>query len=167
MIFRLSKKLAKKLKEGDLPSLPLDEHPYADWSAHLFTADRTQYVIVTNTRSLYSVVMYGRGITDGSLLIDRAMSNIREFMEYDGLPFIYQRWVAPASGTVRFGKALNRSVTGSMNDLVHHAKFWLIEREASPHDVGFQLNEIPMGAHEYQHAREVFKRLAAEGRQVR
>ena len=37
MIFRLSQKLAKKLKEGSLPSLPLDENPYADWSAHLFT----------------------------------------------------------------------------------------------------------------------------------
>lgn len=46
MIFRLSRKLAAKLKEGSLPSLPLDENPYADWSAHLFTADRTQYIII-------------------------------------------------------------------------------------------------------------------------
>ena len=58
MILRLSQKLAKKLKEGTLTSLPLDENHYADWSAHLFTADRTQYIIVTNTQSLYSVVMY-------------------------------------------------------------------------------------------------------------
>jgi hypothetical protein len=48
MIFRLSQKLAKKLKEGTLPPLPLDENPYADWSAHLFTADRTQYILLTN-----------------------------------------------------------------------------------------------------------------------
>jgi hypothetical protein len=60
MVFRLSQKLGKKLKEGTLPSLPPDENPYADWSAHLFTADRTQYIIVTNTKSLYSVVMFGR-----------------------------------------------------------------------------------------------------------
>lgn len=46
MIFRLSQRLAAKLKEGSLPSLPLDENPYADWSAHLFTADRTQYIII-------------------------------------------------------------------------------------------------------------------------
>jgi len=56
MIFRLSQKLATKLKEGSLPEVPLDENPYADWSAHLFTADRAQYIIVTNTRALYSVV---------------------------------------------------------------------------------------------------------------
>lgn len=60
MIFRLSQKLATKLKEGNLPTVPLDSNPYADWSAHLFTADRTQYIIVTNTKALYSVVMYGK-----------------------------------------------------------------------------------------------------------
>ena len=113
MIFRLSQTFAKKLKEGPLPSLPLDENPYADWSANLFTADRTQYIIMANTRSLYSVVLYGRGITDGSEFIDRALSNLREFMEADGQAFVYQRFVASASGSVRFGKALNRSVTGS------------------------------------------------------
>jgi hypothetical protein len=33
--------------------MPLDENPYADWSCHLFTADRTQYIILSNTASLY------------------------------------------------------------------------------------------------------------------
>ena len=84
MIFRLSQSLAKKLKEGTLPSVPLDENPYADWSAHLFTADRTQYIIVTNTRALYSVVMYAKGITDYSEFISRSLSTLREFMEDDG-----------------------------------------------------------------------------------
>ena len=111
MIFRLSQPLAKKLKEGTLPSVPLDDNPYADWSAHLFTADRTQYIIVANTRSFYSVVMYGKGITDYSEFIDRAVSNLREFMEADGQAFIYQRFVAPSSGSVQFAKALDRSVT--------------------------------------------------------
>ncbi len=160
MIFRLSQKLANKLKEGTLPSLPLDKNPYADWSARLFTADRTQYVILTNTKSLYSAVMYGRGITDGGLFIDRALRCIREFMEDDGQAFVYHRFIAPASEQVRFGKALNRSVTGSMNDLVYHAKTWLTEGDLSPHDAGFRLNEIPMSPFGYQNPREVFKELA-------
>jgi hypothetical protein len=102
MIFRLSQKLAKKLKQSTLPSLILDENPYTDWSAHLFTADRTQYIIVMNTRSLYSVVMYGKGITDDSRFIDRALSNIREFMEDDGQAFVYRSFIAPASGKISF-----------------------------------------------------------------
>ena len=163
MIIRLSQKLAKKLKLGTLPSLPPDENPYADWSAHLFTADRTQYIILTNTQSLYSVVMYGKGIADDSRFIGRALDNIREFMEGDGQAFAYQRFIAPAGGSVRFAKALNRSVTGSMNDMIYHAQMWLTEGGLSPHDTGFKLNEMPMSAlgkpRGYQQPREAFKAL--------
>ena len=52
MIFRLSQKLNGKLKAGSVPTLPLDLNPFADWSAKLFLADRTQYVLLTNTTSL-------------------------------------------------------------------------------------------------------------------
>ena len=38
MIFRLSQKLNAKIKAGTLRMLPLDENPFADWSAHLFVA---------------------------------------------------------------------------------------------------------------------------------
>ena len=43
MIFRLSQKLNTKIKAGALRALPLHENPFADWSAHLFVAGRTQY----------------------------------------------------------------------------------------------------------------------------
>lgn len=146
MIFRLSQKLATKLNEGTLPTQPLDENPYADWSCHLFTADRTQYIIMSNTKSLYSCVMYGKGITNDSRFIERALSTIREFMVDDGQAFAYQRFVAPASETVTFAKALSRSVTGSMNDLIKFTKHWLVEEEISPYDVGFKLNDILLSA---------------------
>jgi hypothetical protein len=145
-IFRLSQKLAKKLNSRASTTLPLDENPYADWSCHLFTAGRTQYIIMSNTKSLYSCVMFGKGITDDSRFIERALSTIREFMEDDGQAFVYQRFVAPASGTVQFAKALNRSVTGSLNELVKFAKHWLVEDEISPHDLGFKLNDILLSA---------------------
>ena len=164
MIVRLSQKLAKKLKTAATDALPLDGNSYADWSAHLFTAGRTQYIILTNTKSLYSVVMCGRGITNDSQFIERALSDIREFMEDDGQEFVYRRFIAPASGTIRFGKALNRSVIGSMNDMIYHAQMWLTEGDLSPHDTSFKLNDIPMSAlgkpRGYQKPREAFKLLA-------
>jgi hypothetical protein len=164
MILRLSQKLATKLKEGKLQSLPLGENPYADWSAHLFTADRTQYIIVANTRSFYSVVMYGKGITDYSHFISRALDNMREFMEDDGQSFVYQRLIAPTSGSVRFAKALDRTATGSINELVKFAKFFLESGELSPFDVGFKLNDTLLSAianqdHAYGKPREAFKAL--------
>lgn len=42
MILGLSQKLNTKIKAGKLEEMPLDHNPYADWSCHLFTADRTQ-----------------------------------------------------------------------------------------------------------------------------
>jgi|SRR6516225_1577685 hypothetical protein len=74
------------------------------------------------------------------------MSGIRELMEADGQEFAYHRFIVPATGSVRFAKALNRSVTGSMNDMIRHATYWLTEGDLSPFDVGFRLNEIPMSA---------------------
>jgi hypothetical protein len=142
MILRLSQKLAKKINAGTLKAMPQDENPYADWTCHLFTADRTQYIILSNTKSLYSCVMYGKGIIDDNRFIERALSSIRDFMEDDGQAFVYQRFIAPAGGTISFAKALNRSVTGSMNDLIKFAKLWLANGEISPHDVGFMLNDI-------------------------
>lgn len=163
MIFRLSAKLATKLKVAPKTSLPLDANPFADWSAHLFVADRTQYILITNTASLYSVVLFGRGITDDGQFLDAALSAMRHYMASDGTEFIFRKFIAPASGTVSFSKALNRSVIGSMNDLAYHATFWLVERELSPFDTAFKLNEIPFSALRYKNAREVLMGLEVSG----
>ena len=146
MIFRLSQKLNTKIKAGKLNVMPLDENPYADWSCHLFAANRTQYIIISNTKSLYSCVMVGKGITADRRFIENVLSTICDFMKDDGQSFVYQRFIAPTSDTVSFAKAYNRSVTGSMNDLIKFAKIWLIEDGLPPHDVGFKLNDILLSA---------------------
>jgi len=61
MILRVTAKLGKKIKSIPTETLPLDADPFADWSAHLFTAERRQYILLANTTSLYTVVMPGRG----------------------------------------------------------------------------------------------------------
>lgn len=165
MILRLSHALNNKIKAGTLKPRPLDANPYADWSCHLFTADRTQYVLVSNTATLYSCVLYGRGITDDSHFIERVLSNLREFIESDGLAFMYHRFIAPSSGLVYFASTLNRSVTGSMNELVRFATAYLEDEEISPHDLGFKLNDFLLSAiasskaEGYGKPREAFTRL--------
>jgi len=159
MIFRLSHKLAKKIKEAPTDSLPPDSNPLADWSGHVFTGDRTQYILLTNTASLYSVVMSGRGITDDNEFLNRSLDGIREFMVEDGLEFFYQKFISPASGTVEFSKALNRSVTGSMNDMIYHATMWLVEVGLSTFETSLKLNEIPMSPLGYQDPRTALKAL--------
>lgn len=171
MILRLSQKLNSKIKVGRLGELPLDENPFADWSAHLFVVDRTQYIILSNTASLYSCVMYGKGISDAGRFIERGLSTIREFMEADGLSDIYQEFITPSSTTVTFGKAINRKVTGSINELVMSATFALESGEVAPHQVGFGLNGLLLSAiaskedRGYGKPREVFLRLSARSSQ--
>jgi hypothetical protein len=159
MIIRLSQKLATKIHEKPTKSLPLDANPFADWSTHLFTVNRAQYILVANTASLYSAVLYGRGVTDGSQFISRVLNAIRELMDDDGLEFLHRRSVAPLSATVQFTKALNRSVTGSTNDMIQCAKFMLAENELSPFDIAYKLNEMPMSAIKYADPREALKKL--------
>lgn len=122
MIYRLSQNLATKIKTAAPRSVSLNSNPFADWSASVFIAARVQYVILTNTDSLYSSVMHGRGIASESQFLDRGLSCIHEFMADDGLEFTYLRLIGPTSSWVAFTKALNRSVTGSMNDRIYHAK---------------------------------------------
>jgi hypothetical protein len=123
---------------------------------------------LSNTKSLYSTVLYGKGFTNDSNFIERALSNLREFMEDDGLAFLYQRFIALASVSVRFAKALDRSISWSMNDLINHAKAWLTESELSPFDVGFKLNEVLLSAlaenesSSYGKPQEAFRTLACE-----
>lgn len=165
MIFRLSQKINTKIKAGTLGTLPLDDNALADWSSHLFTADRTQYILLSNSKSLYSTVLFGKGITNDGQFIDRALGSIREFMEADGQAFAYHRFIAPASARVGFAKALNRSVTGSMNELIASATLWLSEGEMSPFDVGFRLNDILISSlpgpdgRGYGNPKEAFKAL--------
>jgi hypothetical protein len=146
MIFRLSQKLNTKIKTGTLEALPLHENPVADWSAHIFVADRTQYVLLSNTKSLLSTVMNGKGITTKRIFVEHALNGIRALMEEEGHETGYQRFIAPVSESVRFAKALDRSVTGSMNDLINHATFWLTEKILSPPEVGMRLNSILLSA---------------------
>ena len=166
MIFRLSQKLNAKIKAGTPGVLPLDENPFADWSATLFAADRTPYILLSNTKSLYSTVMYAKGINNDSHFIIRALGSIREFMEADGQAFVYHQFIAPTSATVRFAKALDRAVTGSMNDLILHATAMLNEGELSPFDVGFKLNDVwlsaiaPDESAKFGRPREAFKAMA-------
>jgi hypothetical protein len=174
MIFRLSEKLNTKIRAGTLATLPLDENPFADWSAGLFLVRRSQFILLTNTKSLYSTVLRGKGITDEKTFVERALSSLRMSIDADGQEGVYERLVAPVGGSVRFAKALNRSVTGSMNDMVKHVAYWLSAGDVSPVEIGLRLNGIPMSALKHggsthgfpQHAFRAMVRSAGEGRSM-
>ncbi|NIP24772.1 MAG: hypothetical protein GWN67_25520 [Phycisphaerae bacterium] len=159
MIFRLTQKLAKKVKLPKLPALPSGQNPFVDWTAHLFRAERAQYIIVTNTASLYSLIMHGRGITDDNEIVQRTMEFMREYMVDDGCEFLYLRLIDPHSGIVSFAKATNRHVIGSMNELILQARFFMTERRLSVFETSQYINETPMTYLDYNNPKEAFRLL--------
>ncbi len=159
MILRITQKLGKKIKFQPCESMPLDKNPYADWSAHLFTVHRVQYIILTNTASLYSVVMFGEGITNDNTFIKEALSYMELFMAEDGNGSIFERDIAHETLNVYFSKSINRSVTGSMNDLVSGAKLYLGDGDESPYQVSVRLNQTPMSYLSYDNPQKAFKNL--------
>jgi len=162
MIFRLTQKMAKKVGLPPLQVMSFDQNPFIDWTAHLFRAERVQYIIVTNTASLYSLIMYGRGITEDNELIQRTLSFMREFMANDGCEFIYRRLIAPHTARVSLAKATNRHVIGSMNELIYEAKLYLTERHLSPFTTSQQINETLKSYINYNTPREAFRQLKVE-----
>jgi len=163
MIFRLTLKLSKKIGIAPLPAIPFDKNrnPLIDWNAHLFTVQRLQYIILTNTVSLYSIVIYGRGITNDKQFIREVSSYMREFMRIDGYNDIFEKFIEPLDRDIFFSKIVDRRVMGSMNDLIFQAKMYLIEGQQSPFDVSFLLNESPMSYLKYSRPKDEFQRLAA------
>lgn len=160
MIFRPTQRLCTKIKSGPLSEAPRHDNPYADWSARLFSADHTQYVLLTNTASLYSVLMPGRGITQEMAFLDRAIQAMRHYMQDDGLILLFSNFIVPVTKTASFHKPLSRSITGSMNELAAEAKYFLSSGEYSLWDVTDRLNDRPHASLKFKFSREAFKELA-------
>ena len=160
MVVRLTTKLAKKIGARELESLPCDPNPFADWTAHLFTQSRRQYILIANTHTLYSVVMRGSGLTSPSAFLAAMRDCLAEYLAYDELNAAFNRLILPAMGTITYGKTLNRSVTGSMNDLVHFARCYMADGDLSLMDVSSKLNEAPMSFLEYDSPGAAFGAIA-------
>jgi hypothetical protein len=156
MIVRLTAKLGKKIGSVPTQTLAADENPFADWVGHLFTARRVQYIIVSNSASLYSIILRGQGITDDCVFIERAKETMDQFMREDGLEFIFYRLVVPHLGIIRYSKVGNRQVLGSMNDLIRSAQFFLTERQASPFETALMINQTPLSCLQYNYPRDCF-----------
>jgi hypothetical protein len=154
MIIRLTQKLAKKIKVAPTAALPRDPNPFADWAANLFTAQRMQYIILTNSATLYSVVFPGRGITEADIFIARALSALTEHMHDAGHSGIFDKCITPLAKEIAFSKTGDRQLMGSINDHVQRAQIYLERMDASPHTVSLKLNGTPMSALEFRYPRE-------------
>ena len=161
MVLRLPQKLNDRLKGGSLATLPLHENPLIDWSIRTFAVDRSEYVLLSNTPSHYCVVPSGINVTDMTQFTERIVDAIRAVLEGVGCGA-----VAHGVESVRFAKYLDRSGTGSMNELAAHATAFLADGDLSVQEVGGRLNEVLLsalgrGTQKYGRPRDEFAALVA------
>ncbi len=161
MIIRITVKLAQKIGFDHLPALPYDKgrDPLLDWHAHLFTVQRTQYILATNTQSLYSLVMPGRGITTDRQLVQSFSDGLQTYLAGQGQqPNALIELLLP-DRDVTFAKITDRRILGSMNDLIFQSKIRLGEGQQTPFAVSYYLNETPMSYLKYRSPKDLFLEL--------
>lgn len=161
MIIRLTAKLAQKIGLDLLPAVPYDKgrNPLLDWHAHLFTVQRTHYILATNTATLYSLVMPGRGITTGRQFAQALSDGLQGFLTGQGHhPNAVMTLLSPDMDAT-FAKITDRRVLGSMNDFIFQSKIRLGEGQQTPFAVSYYLNETPMSYLKYRSPKDLFLEL--------
>ena len=159
MILRFTGKLSKKLKTGPLTKIDEDPGPYLDWYANLFTAQRYQYILVTEAKSLLSIVMHGGGVTDDDKFIKQFLSQLHEYLNDTGNRLIYERIIVPQTGVIKMSKTASKSVLGSMNDMINLSKIYLEDEELGPWDLMKMINRTPFKAINYDRPEEAFRKM--------
>ncbi len=141
MIIRLSQKLCTKVKAGKLWELPLAEDPILDWSTQSFAVGRTQFILISNTKSLYSCVIPSKGVTSTKQLMSQFNQSVPHQLNKDGLGKAVSKLMAINLEEVKFAKSLNRSVIGSMNELIVMATTVMSIRELTLPELNDDLND--------------------------
>ena len=116
MVFRLTKKLSEKLHLGKLARTETPEDG-STWHANLFRASGVQYIVLTESLTLYSLLISGRGIVDGAAFARIARQIV-------GAKFEEERWSHLLGNRVAFDTeepiflaAQDRSVIASINEI--------------------------------------------------
>ncbi|MGB8316519.1 MAG: hypothetical protein WCE54_00240 [Ignavibacteriaceae bacterium] len=159
MTIRLTKKLADKLKIKLSTDYIYELNPIVEWYGHLFIANRIQYILFTNTYSLYSSIIPAKGILTVNKFIEINLSSLYELLKKDGLENVIEKYITPNLGEVNFYKTNNRGVLGSMNDMIFQSKYYLIEYNLSTVEISKRLNETIFGYIKYESPISILKQL--------
>ncbi|ABC76924.1 DUF6933 domain-containing protein [Syntrophus aciditrophicus] len=153
--------MARKIGVTPSLALPSDKEKNAliYWSANLFKAKHTQYMILRNTASLYSMVMYGRGITNEKQFVQETLSTMKEFITLDGNEMFFNMINELEDKNVLLSKMTDRRVTGSINNLIFQTKFHLLHDRKSSLEAPFRLNESSMSYLSYKSPKDEFLKL--------
>ena len=159
MVLHYTHAMRKKFKVEEVTREEISTLPQLSWYVNFFTANRIQYILTTNAASLFSVLLYKRGMRDDGDYIKEFLSELREHLEDLDMQLIFDRVIANRTGSIVISKTFDRSVLGSMNDMVHAVKILGERDDTTPWDLSKTINTTPYSAIGYMKPVEGFRRL--------
>ncbi len=160
MVLRLTKRLADKLKIKSLPEYYDQVSAFDEWYGHLFKADRTQYMLFTNAYSLYSTLLPGKGINNIKSFFEMAGYYLFEALKEDNCENMIGRLITNKIEIIDVCKTNNRGILGSMNDMIAHSKFYLLEYQLTPIEISTRLNEMLYSYLNYECPSAIIRQIA-------
>lgn len=145
LVLRCTRNIRARLRlPDDIPEPPRSTGVLGDWYVHLVRFGRNQSVLATSERSLLTVLLPAGELREN--LAPNLRSAIGALLSLLGVPHEAIHREITAMTPVAFGRATNRRVLGSMNDLAFQASVHLAGGEENPLVIGRLLAATPMSA---------------------
>ena len=151
--------LARRLAIALPQTPPPVANRVADWCAHEFRVGRYRYLIFCNTATLYPVVCHARGVADDHSLIERLAETLRLNLTGADLAHQFKQRIAPELAAVQWAPIPDRSILGSINEMIYMTTVALVEENKAPEELSRWLAETPMSALGGNSPKRVFPRL--------
>jgi hypothetical protein len=144
MTLRCTRRVRDRLHlPQSLPEPPPPIGRLGDWYVHLVRFGRPEFAIVTNERSLLTVLLPTRALR--TTLVPNLRAAVAPLLVSLGVPNEAIAREIFAMEPVTFGRATNRRVLGSMNDLAFQASVHLAHGD-DLQTIALRLSETPMSA---------------------
>jgi len=127
----------------ELPASPASTGKLGDWYAHLVRFGRPEFAVVTNERTLLTILFPARDFR--TILVPTLYAHLELLLKSLDVPPAAIVEELAAMKPVAFARATDRRILGSMNELAFHASHRLAHSEDLA-GISRALAEIPMSA---------------------
>jgi hypothetical protein len=161
LTLRCTQRLLQRLKRKPATDPPASTTRLGDWYGNLLYVHKKQLALFVSEKSLLPVLIPARELAELPAVLTSA------FVELMGAMGAPRNAVEAEVGRMQelsFGPTANRSVLGSMNDMIFAVKF-LLSRSPEKRliDLAIDLGKTPYSALKYQYPREVAVKLLEGG----
>jgi hypothetical protein len=166
-IIRCTKKLQREmgLRPADLSMAEPASSPLSSWHANLIFIGRRKCVIFVNDRTLFNFIAPDVRRAEIRNLSEIFLSYLPCVLNEERLPKRVVDQIVAESSDMTYGNTNNKSVLGSVNDLVFHYEYHILSaggvHSAEVPSIIKALNHMPMGALQYAFPIEELKALYA------